>query len=165
MFWDPIRKRLEEDLLAEKLRGIIRYYCPVCGECPEDMSLVRFNGRELLLGEYFRFDRVAVTDLWREISKTGGLTQPEAWERGIYAALENGVLDAPMVYYTAHKVINSSIEKSLYGENALARMYALLDRRTGKRRLKRLADKIDEEPEWLRQFYLIRLETEGITYA
>lgn len=163
MFWDPIRKRLEEELLAGKLRGIIRYYCPVCGERPEDMSLVRFNGRELLLGEYFRFDRVAVTDLWRAISKTGGLTQPEAWERGISAALENGVLDAHIVYYTAHKVINSSIETSLYGENALARMYAVLDRRVGKRRLAKLTGRMNEEPEWLRQFYLIRLEAEGIS--
>ncbi len=42
------------------------------------------------------------------------------------------------------------------------RMFAVLDRRVGKRRLVRLADRIADEPEWLRTFYLIRLRAEGI---
>lgn len=162
MSWDAMKKRLEEELLAEKLRGRIKYGCPCNGERPEDMLAVRFDGRELLLGEYFRCDRLAVIDITREIHKAGGLTRREVFERAIVSALEKGVLDTQVVIFTAYKVINSPIEASLYGENPLARMYAVLDRRTGKRRLKRLAGRINEEPEWLQQFYLIRLQTEGI---
>lgn len=162
MSWSGMKKRLEEELLAEKLRGRIEYGCPCYGQRPEDMLAVRFDGRELLLGEYFRCDRLAVINITREIHKAGGLTRREVFDRAIVSALEQGVLDSQIVVFTAHRVINSPIEASLYGENPLAVMYALLDRRTGKRRLKRLAGRMNEEPEWLRQFYLIRLQAEGI---
>lgn len=165
MSWSGMRKRLEEELLAEKLRGRIEYFCPGCRECSDEASMasiVRFDGRELLLGEYFRYDRLAVIDITRAIHKAGGLTRPEVLNKAMFSALENGVLDSQVVLFTAYRVINSPIEASLYGENPLARMYALLDRRTGKRRMKWLAGRINEEPEWLRQFYLIRLQAESI---
>ena len=160
--WSGIVKRLEGELLAEKLRGRIGYFCPGFGENPEEKALVRFDGRELLLGEYFRYDRLAVIDITRAIYKAGGLTRPEVLNKAMLTALENGVLDSQIVFSAAHKVINSPIEASLYGDDPLARMYALLDRRTGKRRLKQLTGRINGEPEWLQQFYLIRLHTEGI---
>lgn len=156
-----MRKRLEEELLAEKLRGRIRYYCLGYRDS-SDEAAVRFDGRELLLGEYFRYDRLAVIDITRAIHKAGGLTRAEVLNKAMLSALEKGVLDSQIVLFTAYRVINSPIEASLYGENPLARMYALLDRRTGKRRLKQLVGRMNEEPEWLRQFYLIRLQTEGI---
>lgn len=161
MSWSGIKKRLEEELLAEKLRGRISYFCLGHREC-SDEAVVRFDGRELLLGEHFRHDRLAVIELTREIYKRRDLPRPVIWERSIIAAVEKGFLDTHIIFFTAHKVINSPIEASLYGENPLARMYALLDRRTGKRRLKRIADKINEEPEWLQQIYLIRLQAEGV---
>lgn len=165
MSWSLMKRRLEEEFLAEKLRGRIRYYCPGCDECSDEASVVRFDGRELLLGEHFRYDRLAVIDLTRAIYGAGGLTRLEVLKvlnKAMLSALENGVLDSQVVLFTAHKVINSPIEASLYGDNPLARMYAVFDRRVGKRRLKRLVGKINEEPEWLQQFYLIRLQTEDI---
>lgn len=162
MSWSLMKRRLEEELLAEKLRGRIRYYRPGCDECYDEASVVRFDGRELLLGKYLKDDRCAVIDITREIHRAGGLTRREVLNKAMISALEKGVLDTQVVVFTAHRVINSPIEASLYGENPLARMYAVLDRRVGKRRLKRLVGKINEEPEWLQQFYLIRLQTEGI---
>lgn len=160
--WSGMQKRLEEEFLAGKLRGRIRYYCPVYGECLGELSAVRFDGRELLLGEHLRYDRTAVIDLTRALYKAGGLTRTEVWDKAMLAALEQGILDSQIIFFTAHRFINSPIEASIYGENPLARMYAILDRRTGKRRLKQLAAKINEEPEWLRQFYFIRLQAEGL---
>ena len=163
MSWSAMKKRLEEELLAEKLRGRIKYHCPGCGEC-SDEAAVRLDGRELLLGDHFVYDRLAVIDLTRAVFKEGGLTRQDMLNKAMISAMYKGVLDSQVVYSTAHKVVNSPIEASLYGENPLARMYALLDRRTGKRRLKRLTGRISEEPEWLQQFYLIRLRAEGIGY-
>lgn len=158
MSWSAMKNRLEEELLAEKLHGRIEYYCPGVGEQPDGGAFVRIDGRELLLGEYFRYDRLAVIDLTRAI----GPMRPVLWNKVILSAVEKGVLDSTIIFFTAYRVINSPIEASLYGENPLARMYAVLDRRVGKRRLKQLVGKINEEPEWLRQFYLIRLQAEGI---
>ncbi|MDE6726652.1 MAG: hypothetical protein K2J80_01785 [Oscillospiraceae bacterium] len=162
MSWSAMKKRLEEEFLAEKLRGRIKYHCPGCGECSDEEALVRFDGRELLLGEYFVYDRCAVIDLTRAIYRSGDLTRLEVLSKAMISALEKGVLDSQIVLFTAHRFINSPIEASLYGENPLARMYAVLDRRTGKRRLKQLVGRINEEPEWLQQFCLIRLQAEGI---
>lgn len=161
MSWDSMRKRLEEELLAEKLRGRIEYYCPGHRGCSGETA-VRFDDCELLLGEHFVYDRLAVIELTRAIYRSGSLTHLEVWNKAMLAALEKGMLDSQIVLFTAHRFINSPIEASLYGENPLARMYALLDRRTGKRRLKQLVGRINEEPEWLQRFYLIRLQTEGV---
>lgn len=158
MSWSAMKKRLEGELLAEKLRGRIEYYCPGVGEQPDGGAFVRLDGRELLLGEHFRYDRLAVIDLTRAI----GPMRPVLWNKVILSAVEKGVLDSTIIFLTAHRYINSPIEASLYGENPLARMYAVLDRRVGKRRLKQFAGRINEEPEWLQQFYLIRLQTEGV---
>lgn len=46
--------------------------------------------------------------------------------------------------------------------NPLVRMFAVLDRRVGKRTLEKLALCVDEQPAWLREFYLLRLEAEKI---
>jgi len=55
-----------------------------------------------------------------------------------------------------------SIEESLRSNNTLVRMLAVLDRRVGKRTLEKLKSTIDEQPEWLRYFYQLRLESEGL---
>lgn len=39
-------------------------------------------------------------------------------------------------------------------------MFAVLDRRVGKRTIDKLKASIDEQPEWLRFFYLLRSEAE-----
>jgi len=44
----------------------------------------------------------------------------------------------------------------------MVRLLAVLDRRVGKRTLEKLKDEVDKQPEWLKKFYLLRLEAEGI---
>lgn len=163
MSWSGIQKRLEKEFLAEKLRGRVEYHCPAYEKRPDEHTVVTLDGRELLPGKFFTFDRLAVANIHRALYKAGGLTRPEMWSRTMITALEKGILDSSIVFFTAHTFVNSPIEASLFGENPLARMYALLDRRTGKRRLKQLAAELNEEPEWLQQFYLIRLQAENIT--
>ena len=41
-------------------------------------------------------------------------------------------------------------------------MLAVLDRRIGKRTLQKLHATLEEQPEWLRQFYVLRLKVENI---
>lgn len=60
------------------------------------------------------------------------------------------------------RYINQSITESLDDENAVVRMFAILDRRVGKRTLVKLASNIDSQPEWLQKFYRLRVDVEGI---
>ena len=67
------------------------------------------------------------------------------------------------VFYEAFGIFdNQSIEKSLVSENPLVRIFALLDRRLGKRRLLALEESMEQELDWVRAFYVIRMQAEGL---
>lgn len=53
-----------------------------------------------------------------------------------------------------------SIEKSLVSENHLVRIFVFLDRRLGKRRLLALEESIEQEFDWVRAFYVIRMQAD-----
>ena len=55
-----------------------------------------------------------------------------------------------------------SIEESLNSDNYFIRMLALLDSRTGKRRIKKMAEHIKDEPEWFQKWILLRLGTKQV---
>lgn len=57
---------------------------------------------------------------------------------------------------------NQGIQDSINSQHLLVRMFAVLDRRVGKRTLIKLYETIEKQPEWLRQFYLWRLHLENI---
>ena len=56
---------------------------------------------------------------------------------------------------------NQSIQDSIQSENPLERMFAVLDRRVGKRSLGKLKETMEEQSEWLQQFYRLRLNIEN----
>ena len=55
-----------------------------------------------------------------------------------------------------------SIDLSIASDNPMIRMFAIVDRRIGKRRLEKLKDEIEQQPEWLRTLYLARMQAEGV---
>ena len=67
------------------------------------------------------------------------------------------------MFYEAFGIFdNQSIEKSLVIEIPLVRILALLDRRLGKRRLLALEESIEQELDWVRAFYVIRMQAEEL---
>ncbi|MBR0354870.1 MAG: hypothetical protein IJK35_05830 [Oscillospiraceae bacterium] len=66
-------------------------------------------------------------------------------------------------YRSFEEYDTQDIEKSLASGNPLVRVLAVLDRRVGKRRLKRLAEQgFSDEPEWVQTMIRLRLEAEGV---
>ena len=59
--------------------------------------------------------------------------------------LNDGCFDNGFFYEAFHEFDNQSIEKSLISENPLVRIFALLDRRLGKRRLLALEESMERE--------------------
>ena len=56
-----------------------------------------------------------------------------------------------------HQYLNVlSIDESIAHGNYFIRLLAVLDARLGKRKIKELADNIDNEPEWFRKWILLR---------
>lgn len=57
---------------------------------------------------------------------------------------------------------NQKIQESMGSSNPIIRMFAVLDRRVGKRTLKKIKLYVENQPKWLVEIYQLRLEAEKI---
>ena len=77
-------------------------------------------------------------------------------------AIQLGVFDQRCFYCAFHEFDNQGIEKSLVSEDMIVRIFALLDRRVGKRRLLKMKDGMENEGETIQCFYAIRAAAEKV---
>lgn len=77
-------------------------------------------------------------------------------------ALRLGVFDQRCFYNAFAEFDNQDIETSLMSDDLIVRIFAVLDRRIGKRRLALMKETIEREPEVFREFYAIRAKAEGM---
>ena len=163
--WSKMRKTLEDEYLAESLRGRLTYFVTAyhgTHDKDEGRVAVRLDGAEILKSNYF--DRFG-TGLWSSYQKRTESGDPDAWRHAQYDMLENGEFYQADFYRAFQEFDNQSIAESRISENPLVRMLALLDRRTGKRSLEQLRQRMREEPQWLQMIYYLRLEAEGMNQA
>ena len=77
-----------------------------------------------------------------------------------------GLMDVHHIMRFIHEYLNVlSVKECLDGDNYILKMLAVLDRRAGKRTIKRLIDNISDEPDWFRKYIILRAENEGINIA
>ena len=76
---------------------------------------------------------------------------------------EKEAVNINIFYDSFSEFDNQGIEKSLSSENAIVRMLAILDRRVGKRRLISMKDRIKNEPDWIKNFYCLRMNAENLS--
>ena len=55
-----------------------------------------------------------------------------------------------------------NIQQSMNSNNPLVRMFAILDRRIGKRTLVNVKESLEQQTEWLQSFYQLRLDSQNI---
>ncbi len=164
--WSGMRKYLEEDMLAESLRGRVRYGCTayvgmdgchIFEVCIDKEQIKRFsletvnsyfidsgyksNKTPYGIGDYWE-------DFWTLLDKYPINQRTEYTDEEFCDALE--------------KYRNQDIQESIYSSNPLIRMFAVLDRRVGKRTLIKVKETIMKQPIWLKQFYQLRLVAEEI---
>lgn len=159
--WSGIRKKLEYDYLAESLRGHIQYFATSYSKSHdhEGRAAIRYDGKEIIKGCY-----------WNNWSKAHLFPKDDTYEKRMSeenaymddTALKLGVFDQRCFYRAFDEFNNQSIEKSLISENLLVRIFAILDRRVGKRQLKEMQENILDEPDTFQEFYAIRVNAENI---
>lgn len=162
--WSGTRKKLEEDYLCPALRGRVRYFATTYRESHdrEGRAAILVDGEEILKSNYFTYSRV----LWaraRDYRDEQGLNWREAYLKADKTVLDDGLFDQRDFYMAFQKFDNQSIESSLTDANPIVRVFALLDRRLGKRRLAALEETMEQELDWVRSFYRLRMEAEGMT--
>lgn len=173
--WSGIRKRLEQDLLCEKLRGRIQYFLTHYHAAPDEYGrfAVRLDGKEILFANPYheravcrQSERIKAelgeTRNWWELFEYDRPRYDEIFRMTDRACVERGVMEIYHVTDAIREYLNLPVQDALSSENAAVRMFAILDRRVGKRTLAKAAGSLARQPEWLRPFYEVRLEAEGI---
>ena len=159
--WSGIRRKLETEYLAECLRGHIQYFATSYSKSPdhEGRAAIRYDGKEIIKGCF-----------WNNWLKADLFPKDEKYEKRMKeeyafmddAALKLGIFDQRCFYVAFAEFDNQSIEMSLNSENLIVRIFAVLDRRLGKRRLLLMKEAIEKEPDTFQEFYAIRMKAEGL---
>ena len=163
--WSGIRNKLENDYLCPALRGHIQYFATSYWESHDQTgrAAIRLDGVEVLRSNYYAYEQ-NYWNRYQALRREGvGEDDPKAPFRMAHeGTLNDGCFDNGFFYEAFHEFDNQSIEKSLVSENPLVRIFALLDRRLGKRRLLALEESMEPELDWVRAFYVIRMQAEGL---
>jgi len=140
--WSGIRNKLENDYLCPALRGHIQYFAASYSKSAdhEGRAAIRMDGVEVLRSNYYTY----FENVWTKFHHLRSTTlkdhdsTKEAIDRAHAYALEQGTFDQKVC------------------------IFALLDRRLGKRRLLALEESMEQELDWVRAFYVIRMQAEGL---
>ncbi len=164
--WSGMRKYLEKEILADSLKGRVRYGCTtyvgmdgckIFEVCIDDKQAKRFSWETV--NNYF------IEKGYKSIEKPFGTV--EYWNE-FWSLLDKYPLCERTEYKDSEfadalgEYRNQDIKCSIQSDNPIVRMFAVLDRRLGKRTLEKLKDTLAEQPEWLKQFYILRFEAENL---
>ena len=159
--WSGIRHKLETEYLAPNLRSHIQYFATSYSKSPnhEGRAAIRYNGKEIIKGNY-----------WNQYVKAHLFPKDDTYDRRMResfpfidnTALELGVFDQRCFYQAFEEFDNQNIDKSLSSDNLIVRIFAILDRRVGKRRLISMRELMENQPSVFQEFYAIRMHHEGL---
>lgn len=174
--WSGLRKTLEQDYLCEALCGRVQYFCTHYHGAPDHYGrfCVRVDGKEYVMANPYS-ERYSYA-LERELKQERGIPSREWNGKEFLHEAENravedevtGILAQQGIYETwvmfdaIAAYLSAPIGDSLCSENPVIRLFAILDRRVGKRTLKKLMQEESYQPEWLQFFYQLRFDAEGI---
>lgn len=140
--WGKMKKLLEQEYICEELRGRVKY------------QLTKYRKKSIGYGEKI--------DIYvdGEITRRAYVNHHSEFSRadGIFGVIE--------FYEAFYEYQNQSIESSLSSDSAVVRLFAILDKRVGKRRLDNIAKEgLADQPDWLKVFYRLRFECCGMHFA
>lgn len=162
--WSGMRKYLEQEMLAESLRGRIRYNCTAYKGMDGCHVFEIFLDNKLI--KRFSWETVNsffIANGYTDNKKPYGVC---GYWQGFWALLEKYPVNSRTEYTDeefceALKIYrNQDISSSVQSENPIIKMFAVLDRRVGKRTLIKLNEEIDTQPEWLQEFCQLRAAAE-----
>ncbi|MBQ2848079.1 MAG: hypothetical protein IJO03_05935 [Clostridia bacterium] len=155
--WSGMRKYLEQEMLADSLKGRVQYSCTSYPNMDgKNVFEIRIDGKT---HKRFSWETVAF--------RNKGIEQQEAWnsfwkEKSTIPVEEKTEFDDEDFCDALRIYRELPIENSIFHKNPLVRMFAVLDRRIGKRTLEKLTETAKNQPDWLKAIYLLRLTAENI---
>ena len=164
--WSGMRKYLEQEMLTDSLKGRIRYGCTTYPNMDGCYIFELYVDSEVL--KRFSWETVNtyfIDNGYKTIQNPRG--KSEYWSDFHYLLNEYDINKRTEYtdeeFCTAlEKYRNQDIQESVYSDNPIVRMFAVFDRRVGKRALEKMKQEITTQPQWLQQIYLIRAKSENV---
>lgn len=154
--FSAMRKQLENQRICDPLKGRIKYFLTLYRKSNdgwEGSISILFEGKEIFKSN---------TQIWQEVSGVKWDSGERDYNKIAVESHNEGAVDIHSFYKAFYYYQNHSIEESLTSEDPLIRLFAVLDKRVGKRTLEKLVADLLNQPQWLQIFYKLRLEAEGI---
>ena len=175
--WSNLKKQMN-DLLCNSLKDKISYFYTCYHEvhnaygratinyCKKEIAafswIEQYAQRRDIIEQYKKMDNVpsALVDFegsmqaYRVANTT---VTKEKWMPNC-TLCETDFINSLTIY------LKTDIATALHSENYLLRVFAYMDRRVGKRTLIKIKDEVEILPEWVKQFYQIRCEADGIVF-
>lgn len=157
--WSGLNKQLTECLCAS-LRNRVTYFLTRYHEVHNSYgrAAIRLDGKELAVFSWIDMYKQDsdLNERWEEtgIWDSDALELKNKWEK-------EGILSDWDFLQAATDFLQMPIGEALISDNCLIRIFAILDRRVGKRTIKHIQDseKYKTYPEWVQQFYKLRFES------
>lgn len=176
--WSGLRRELENDYLCESLKGRVQYFLTHYHKAPDNYGriAIRVDGKEVLMGNPYDYYVKGYAKEEDRLKKEMEIPSRE-WigkdtlydkentkvEEMVYKkAIHEGVFEIYDIITAIHQYKNLDIKDSINSVNPLVRMFAVMDRRVGKRTLVKLKSEVNKQPEWLQLFYNLRFEAENL---
>ena len=175
--WSNLKKQMS-DLLCDSLKDKISYFYTSYHEVHNAYGRATINYRKKELVAFSWVELYAQQrDIIDQYSKMGNVPSMLVDYEGSVNAYKTANAVAtkekwmPNCTLCEADFINSlttylktDITTSLHSENYLLRVFAYMDRRVGKRTLIKIKDEVEKLPEWVKQFYQIRCQADGIVF-
>lgn len=162
--WSGMRKYLEGDMLADSLKGRVRWNCAkfvgMDGAAAfeiyvDDVLAKRFSMETVVCaacGPKKPGERRDMRVFWEAYWAQKQLPMEERCE------FDDEDFALALAEYRC-----LGAQEAIFSDDPVVRLFAILDRRIGKRTLEKLVGEVEHQPEWIRPFYRLRIEAEQKT--
>ncbi len=161
--WSGMRKYLEQEMIADSLKNRIRYDCTTYKGMDDWKVFEIYIDNKL----FKRFSLETVNTYFIEYGckeNNEPFGKMEFWAE-FWELLEKTPISKRTEYTDGEfcdaleRYRNQEIQISINSDNPLVLMFALLDRRVGKRTLTKVRNHIQKQPPWLNQIYRLRIDS------
>lgn len=173
--WSNLKKQMS-DLLCDALKNKISYFYTTYREvrATYGRATINYERKELVAFSWqMRYEQwedeckiLNSTDV--NIQQLGSLSAVFERQKQIQEDLSQEkwmpeciLCDSDFIFAVT-EYLKADIKSALHSNNYILRAFAYMDRRVGKRTLIKIKDDAEALPEWVKQFYRVRCESEGL---
>lgn len=159
--WSNLKSQMN-DLLCDSLKNKISYFYTSYHEVHNayGRATINFEKKEMAAFSWVEMyeQEYEMSQLYQEGKKSSCAEMKKKKWMPEGKLCEIDFINSITIY------LKTDVTSSLSSDNYLLRVFAYMDRRVGKRTLVRIKDDVENLPEWVKRFYRIRCEADGVIF-